>query len=226
MKRFFLSLVPLVMAAGTAHAGALPDVGGLSSQALVQIEGSRSEEVYSHFVSECIGVGKPVFLATLRHGRHLRLTQLDAAEAASYVKAEGDGKYPWLLACQGKESFLVEKEHRYTTAGAPFRLHKGRSLEGIDFVERGSFVDAAQGAPIDERAFAEKMAFELSFHGMDFVATKEGTRFEGRIEVRQGSCDKVWIRLHRPGEEAASELGFKVCSGTVYPSGGALAMKN
>jgi len=225
MKRFFLSLVPLMMAAGAAHAGALPDVGELPSQALVQIEGSRSEEVYNHFVSECEGVGKPMFLGTLRHGRYLRLTLLDRAEAASYVKTEGDGKYPWLLACQGRESFLLEKEHQYATGGAAFRLHKGRSLEGIDFVEKGPFVAAAQGAQADELAFAEKMASQLSSYGMDFVATKEGTRFEGRIDGRQGSCDKVWIRLLRPGEEAGSELEFNVCSGTVYPSGAALAMK-
>lgn len=226
MKRLFLSLVSIMIAAGVSHANALPAVGELSGQALVEIDGTYgSEEVYSHFVSECEGIGKPMFLATLRDGKYLRLTLLDPADAALYIKAEGDGKYPWLLACQGAESFLVEKEHRYANGGASFRFHKGRALEGIDFVEKRTAVAVSEPAAVDDQAFAEKMASEISFHGMDFVASKDGTRFQARIEGRQGSCDEVSVRFQRPGKETGSRMGFKVCSGMVYPSGSALAMK-
>lgn len=226
MKRLFLSLVPVIIAAGGAHGATLPDVSELSGQAHVEIEGSHSAaEIYNHFFSECAGAGKPMFLAPVRDGRFLRLTLLSQTDAAAYIEAQGDGKYPWLLACQGAENFLVEKDHSYGTGGLKFRLHKGRSLEGIDYVEKRPSAAVAAPSVFEEEAFAEKMASDLSFHGMDFVATKEGTRFEARLEGRQGQCDSVSVILLRAGTEPATKLGFKVCSGRVYPSGNSLAMK-
>lgn len=225
MKRLYLSLIPLILAAGSLEAAALPVVKDAPNNTNIEVKsGHSAAEVFRHFSSECEGVGKVLFLGTLKHGRFLRLTLLSPKEAASYIETDGDGKYPWLLACDSRERFLVEKEHRYGTGRASFRFHKGRALEGIDYVDSRPAGAAVALDAVGDDAFAEKMASELSGHGMDFIATNQGTRFEGRIESRKGACDTVSIRRFPSGTATGTTQGFKVCSGQVYPLGGPLTM--
>lgn len=220
MKRLFMSLVPMLLAAGASQAASLPAVSVTPVHANMEIEsGYRSNEVFRHFTSECAG-GRVFFLGTLKYGRFWRLTLLSAPDAAAYIETDGEGKYPWLLACDGKDKFLVEKE--YGTGEARFRFYKGRALEGIDYVEGRHVSEIPVHAAIDHEAFAEKMASELARHRMDFIATNQGTRFEGRLESRTGSCDMVAIKRSSGADESTTR--FKICSGRVCTLSGQVAM--
>lgn len=224
MKRWYLSLIPLLLAAATPQAATLPAINGTPEYTNIEIErGHNSADVFRHFTSECSS-GKVLFLGTLRDGRHLRLTLMNGVDAASYIETDGDGKYPWLMACEGANKFLVEKEHRYGTDKSRFFLFRGRALEGIDYV--ASIPSRAQTvlASADDDAFAGKMASELSNHGMDFVATNQGTRFEGRLVGRTGECDTISIKRVSSGTGESGVYDFKVCSGRAYPVNGELAM--
>lgn len=221
MKRLFLSMMPLLLAAGTLEAAPLPALDNIQGHEHIEIEnGYKAADLFRHFSSEC--GGRLLFLGTVKEGRHLRLTLLAGPEAASYIEADGDGKYPWLMACEGAEKFLLEKEHKYGSNGARVHLYKGRALEGVDYAS----TRRVEGQPVTVAAvddgFAEKMAAELAAYRMDFVATNQGMRFEGRLEQRTGSCDTVSIV--RSSGSQMSTLGFKVCSGRVYPLGAPLAM--
>jgi hypothetical protein len=224
MKRIVLSLIPLLLfTVNTAEAGTpapLPNVIEVASYSNIDLAGLHtSKEVFRHFSSECSG-GKLFFLAAMRGGRFVRLTLLNGTEAASYIETDGDGKYPWLLACEGTERFLVEKEHQYGPGEPRFRLYKGRALEGIDYAENRPPAEAPMLAGMDEAAFSRKMASELAEYQMDFISTNQGTRFEGRFESRGGACDTVSVT--RLTDNGASRR-FKVCAGKVYALSGPLA---
>jgi hypothetical protein len=149
----------------------------------------------------------------MRDGRHLRLSLLSGAEAADYIETDGDGKYPWLLACEGSTKFLVEKEHQYRPGEPKFHFYKGRAFEGIDYTVGRPSERPATAVSMDETAFSEKMALELAAYRMDFISTNQGTRFEGRFEKSSGACDIVSV-TSLSGSNATTK--FKVCSGNVY----------
>lgn len=218
MKKNYLSMsiIPfLIFTVNTAQAGTpepLPSIKDAASYASIDIKGTHTPmEVFRHFSSECAG-GRLLFLASLKGGRFVRLTLLNNSDAASYMETDGDGKYPWLLACDGAAKFLVEKEHQYGPGNSSFRLYKGRSLEGIDYaVNRPSEHETASA--MDDAAFAEKMASELAAYKMSFISANNGTRFSGRYENGTGECDTVSVtRLIGNG----STTRFKVCSGRVH----------
>lgn len=225
MKRWYLTLIPFFFAAAPAQAVNLPAINETPEYTNIEIDkGHSSADVFRHFSSECSS-GKVLFLGTLRDGRHLRLTLLSGNEAASYIETDGDGKYPWLLACDGAKKFLVEKEHRYgTNSGARFFLFRGRALEGVDYLEKRPSRVQTVVASADDDAFAGKMASELSGHGMDFIATNQGTRFEGKLVSRTGECDTISIKRFSNGASESAVRDFKVCSGRVYPLDRELAM--
>lgn len=225
MKKMALSLIPLLLfTAKLAEAGApgaLPLVNEASSYANIEIErGYGAKDVYSHFVSECDTGSKVLFLATLKDGRHLRLSLLSGAEAANYIETDGDGKYPWLLACEGTTKFLVEKEHQYGPGEPRFRFYKGRALEGVDYAVARPHARPAPAVSTDEAAFSRKMALELAAYRMDFISTNHGTRFEGRYESGKGSCDTVSVTNLTDNGTATR---FKVCEGKVYALSGPMA---
>lgn len=220
MKRLFLAVIPFVLlSVNSAQSGAqadLPMIGAAASRANIVISGTHtSKEVFTHFSSECAG-GKLLFLASMKTGRFVRLTLLEGLEAASYIDTDGDGKYPWLLACEGASRFLVEKEHRNNPGGPAFRLYKGRALEGIDYAVRSSTMTqtASTAKRLDDEAFAWKMASELAAIKMDFVSTNQGTRFAGRHESSIDGCDTVSVRRL---EGDGSFRRYKVCSGSGSP---------
>jgi len=220
MKRLFLAVIPFVLlSVNSAQSGAqagLPTIGAAAGRANIVIGGEHtSKEIFTHFSSECAG-GKLLFLASMKTGRFVRLTLLEGLEAASYIDTDGDGKYPWLLACEGASRFLVEKEHRYNSGGLAFRLYKGRALEGIDYaVRRSTMTQTASTAKrLDDEAFAWKMASELAAIKMDFVSTNQGTRFAGRHESSIDGCDTVSVRRL---EGDGSFRRYKVCSGSGSP---------
>ena len=222
MKKMILSLIPfLLFTVKTAEAGApgtLPNITEAASYSNINIErGHSAKDIFKHFVSECAPEGEVLFLATLRDGRHLRLSLLSGAEAADYIETNGDGKYPWLLACEGATRFLVEKEHQYKPGEARFHFYKGRALEGIDYADGRPTEKPTTADALDETAFSEKMASELAAYRMDFISTNQGTRFEGRFESSNGSCDMVSV-TRLAGNGATTR--FKVCSGRVYSLSG------
>lgn len=225
MKRMALSLIPLLLftvkAAEAGTPGTLPLVSEAPGYSNIDIgRGRGSKDIFRHFVSECAPGGKVLFLATLRDGRHLRLSLLSGAEAASYIETDGDGKYPWLLACEGATRFLVEKEHQYSPGETRFRFYKGRALEGIDYADNRPSGEPLPAVNMDETAFSRKMASELAAYRMNFISTNQGTRFEGRFESSGGACDTVSVtRL----AEGAATARFKVCAGKVYTLSGPLA---
>lgn len=228
MKKMILSLIPLLLfTVKTAEAGApvaLPHVNETANYANIDIErGHSAKDIFRHFVSECAPGSKVLFLATLRDGRHLRLSLLSGAEAASYIDTDGDGKYPWLLACEGATRFLVEKEHQYRPGEARFHFYKGRALEGVDYADNRPSGRPAPAVGMDETAFSEKMASELAEYRMDFISTNQGTRFEGRFEKRSGSCDMVSVTSLA---DNGATTRFKVCSGRVYQLSGPLALNS
>lgn len=227
MKKMILSIIPfLLFTVKTAEAGTpgtLLNVTEAASYSNINIEGIHtSKEVFSHFSSQC-GGGKLLFLGAVRDGRHLRLSLLSDAEAADYIETDGDGKYPWLLACEGTTRFLVEKEHQYRPGEPKFHFYKGRALEGIDYAVGKPSERPATSVSKDETAFSEKMALELAAYRMDFVSTNQGTRFEGRFEKSSGACDMVSV-TSLSGSGATTQ--FKVCSGRVYPLSGPLALNS
>lgn len=228
MKRTLLSLLSVLLVGGTIEAAALPSIDSAPGHASMRIEpGHGSEEVFSHFSSEC-AEGRLTFIGTIRHGRHLRLTLIPGAEASSYIEAEGDGKYPWLLACDGDKKFLVEKEYGFGDGTSSFRLYTGRALAGVDYAAARPVGDGPVHASVDDETFAVKMAYDLSALGIDFVATNGASRFEGRVEKSSGACDTVSLRrtsLDAPEPGDADTRGFRVCSGRVMPTGGWLAMR-
>lgn len=226
MKKWHLSIIPfLIFTVKTAQAGApemLPNIKEAASYSNIDIKGIHtSQEVFRHFSSECAG-GKLFFLAAIRGGRFVRLTLLDNSETASYMETDGDKHYPWLLACEGTTRFLVEKEYQYRPGAARFRLYKGRALEGIDYADNRPSALQAQQVNMDDKAFSEKMASELAVYKMSFISTNQGTRFEGRYESGNGSCDTVSVTRLDGGATAR----FKVCSGTVYPFSGPVALNS
>lgn len=217
MKKMILSLIPfLLFTVKTAEAGApgmLPNITEATSYSNINIEGIHtSKEVFSHFSSECAG-GKLLFLGAMRDGRHMRLSLLSGAEAADYIETSGDGKYPWLLACEGSTKFLVEKEHQYRPGEPKFHFYKGRALEGIDYADGKPSEKPITAVAMDETAFSKKMALELAAYRMDFISTNQGTRFSGRFEKSSGACDMVSVTNLTSGGATAR---FKVCSGSVY----------
>ena len=221
MTRMALLLIPFLLftvkAAEAGTPGTLPHVSEAPGYSNIDIgRGHGSKDIFRHFVSECDG-GKVLFLATLRDGRHLRLSLLSGAEAASYIETDGDGKYPWLLACEGATRFLVEKEHQYSPGEARFRFYKGRALEGIDYADSRPSGEPPLAVNMDETAFSRKMATELAAYRMNFISTNQGTRFEGRFESSNGSCDMVSV-TRLAGNGATTR--FKVCSGRVYSLSG------
>lgn len=228
MKKMILPLIPfLLFTVKTAEAGApvsLPHVTETANYANIDIErGHSSKDIFRHFVSECAPDGKVLFLATLRDGRHLRLSLLSGVEAADYIETDGDNKYPWLLACEGSTRFLVEKEHQYRPGESRFHFYKGRALEGIDYADSRPSTQPAPAIGMDQGAFSEKMASELAAYRMSFISTNQGTRFEGRFENSNGSCDTVSVtNLAANGATAR----FKVCSGRVYQLSGPLALNS
>lgn len=218
MKKSYLSMsiIPfLIFTVKTAQAGTpapLPNIKEAASYASIDIKGTHTPtEVFRHFSSEC-AEGKLLFLASLKEGRFVRLTLLNNSDAASYMETDGDGKYPWLLACDGETKFLVEKEHSFAPGSSSFRLYKGRALEGIDYaVNRPSGHETP--SRMDDAAFVDKMASELAAYKMSFISTNNGTRFSGRYESGTGECDTVSVtRLIGNGPTTR----FKVCSGRVY----------
>jgi hypothetical protein len=222
MKRMILSLIPLLLATvNTVEAGSLkplPAIQETVSYSNIEIErGHGAKDIFRHFVSECAPRGKVLFLATLRDGRHLRLFLLNGTEAAGYIETDGDGKYPWLLACEGTAKFLVEKEHQYGPGEARFHLYKGRALEGIDYAVNKPSAPTPMAAGMDEAAFSRKMASELAEYQMSFISTNQGTRFSGRFERGSGACDMVSVK--RLTDNGATTR-FKVCSGRVYALSG------
>lgn len=217
MKKMILSIIPfLLFTVKTAEAGApgmLPNITEAASYSNINIEGIHtSKEVFSHFSSQCAG-GKLLFLASMRDGRHLRLSLLSGAEAADYIETNGDGKYPWLLACEGSTKFLVEKEHQYRPGEPRFHFYKGRALEGIDYAVVRDSEKSATDVSMDKTAFSEKMALELAAYRMDFISTNQGTRFAGRFEKSSGACDMVSVTSLAAN---SATTRFKVCSGNVY----------
>lgn len=225
MKKMILSLIPLLLfTVKTAEAGApgmLPNITEAASYSNINIKrGHSAKDIFKHFVSECAPEGKVLFLATLRDGRHLRLSLLSNAEAADYIETNGDGKYPWLLACEGATRFLVEKEHQYRPGEPKFHFYKGRALEGIDYTVGRPSEKPITAVAMDETAFSEKMALELAAYRMDFISTNQGTRFEGRFEKSSGACDMVSV-TNLSGNGATAR--FKVCSGNVYTLSGPMA---
>lgn len=216
MKKSYMSIIPfLIFTVNTAQAGIpepLPNIKEAANYASIDIKGTHTPiEVFRHFSSECSG-GKLYFLASLKGGRFVRLTLLNYQDAASYMETDGDGKYPWLLACDGDTKFLVEKEYSSGPGRGSFRLYKGRALEGIDYaVNRPSEQEPPSG--MDDAAFSVKMASELAAYKMSFISSNGGTRFSGRYESAAGECDTVSVtRLIGNGPATR----FKVCSGRVH----------
>ena len=229
MKKFALSFLSILLATvDTIEAGSfktLPTISETQGYSYIELDSRHdAKDIFDHFVSECGPSGKLLFLGTLRDASHLRLTLLNEDEAASYIETDGDGKYPWLLACDGPEKFLVEKDQKYGPKEAKVRLYKGRAFEGIDYArERSSAPAVKTVAQIDE-GYTEKLATDLAWYKMSFVSTHQGTRFEGRYENRSGSCDMVSVT--RVDSDNATTQSFKVCSGTVYPLTGPVAMNS
>jgi hypothetical protein len=215
MKKTYLSIIPfLIFTVNAAQAGTpepLPNIKEAANYASVDIKGTHTPmEVFSHFSSECAG-GKLYFLASLKGGRFVRLTLLNYPDAAIYMKTDGDGKYPWLLACDADTKFLVEKEYSSGPGRGSFRLYKGRALEGIDYAVNRPSDEPASG--MDDAAFAHKMASGLAAFKMNFISANGGTRFSGRYESAAGECDTVSVtRLIGNGPTTR----FKVCSGRVH----------
>lgn len=227
MKRIALTLLSLMIAAvDTAEAGSLkplPTISEAPNYSNVALETSHgAKNIFEHFVSECSPNGTVLFLATMKDGRHMRLTLLDANEAKSYIETDGEGKYPWLLACDGPEKFLVEKDQQYGNRGARVSLYKGRALEGIDYAKGKSAAQNETAVVSAEEGYSEKIASDLASYKMSFVSKHLGTRFEGRYESSAGPCDMVSVKRVDP--DTATMQSFKVCSGAVYPLTGPVAM--
>jgi len=220
----FLSL--LLAAAGTADAGSLrplptiDEAPGYTTVALDAANGAK--KIFDHFVSECSPEGTVLFLAALKDGAHRRLTLLSSDEAKSYIETDGDGKYPWMLACDGPEKFLVEKDQAYGGRAAKVSLFRGRALEGIDYATARNTTGDATAVARAEEGYSEKVATDLASIKMSFVSMHKGTRFEGRYEAAIGPCDMVSVTRVDP--DTATMQSFKVCSGAVYPLTGPIAM--
>lgn len=227
MKRLALTFLSIFLAAAsTADAGSakpLPAINEAPNYSNTQLDASNGAmKIFDHFVSECSPKGTVLFLATLKDGRHMRLTLLDANEAKSYIETDGEGKYPWMLACDGPEKFLVEKDQSYAGRAAKVSLYKGRALEGIDYATTRSTASDATAVARAEEGYSEKIATDLASYKMSFVSTHLGTRFEGRYEAAVGPCDMVSVKRVDP--DTATMQSFKVCSGSVYPLTGPIAM--
>lgn len=227
MKRMALTFLSIFLAAAsTADAGSvkpLPTISEAASYSNTQLDASHgAKRIYDHFVSECSPKGSVLFLAALKDGRHMRLTLLDVNEAKSYIETDGKGKYPWLLACDGPEKFLVEKDQQYGNRGARVSLYKGRALEGIDYATTRSLDRNESAVARAEEGYSEKIATELASYKMSFVSTHLGTRFEGRYEAASGPCDMVSVKRVDP--DNSTMQSFKVCEGSVYPLTGPVAM--
>lgn len=229
MKKIALSFLSILLATvDTIEAGSfktLPTISETPGYSYIELDARHNaKDIFNHFVSECGPSGKLLFLGTLRDASHLRLTLLSANEAAGYIETDGDGKYPWLLACDGEEKFLVEKDQQYGNKEAKVRLYKGRALEGIDYAQERSSAPAVLTAAQTDEGYTEKLATDLAWYKMSFVGTHQGTRFEGRYENKSGSCDMVSVT--RVASDNATTQSFKVCSGTVYPLTGPVALNS
>ncbi len=172
--------------------------------------------------------GLPAYVITKRYGDFKRLTKVDAIEAFSYIiLAENTGD-AWLMACEGKEKFLVEKNYRVMNGGADAAdIYSGTALEGVSYVENSPNAEnifaerpRKEISRAEKAAFMEEMAREVAALKMDFVKPYKGVRYEGTYNDKKG-CALVSIKDSEGGAAAPRTIisEFSVCTGKVAGAG-------
>lgn len=168
--------------------------------------------------------GVPSYVITKRYGDFKRLTKVGAAEAFSYILLAENTGDTWLMACEGKEKFLVEKNYRIMNGGADVAdIYPGTALEGVSYVENSPYAEdlfteraPKEISPAEKVAFLNEMAREVAAMKMDFVRPYKGVRYAGTYNDREG-CSMVSIR-HAEGGAADPRTvvsDFSVCAGKV-----------
>lgn len=116
----------------------LPALDDISVPETGRLEGDhRSIDVFQYMSALCGKVnGNPSFVVPKKYGKFTRLTQVEPLEAFNYLATSGEGKQGWLLACEGDEKFVVQKNFKYNPGEEnKFYFHHRRGLEGFDYVK-------------------------------------------------------------------------------------------
>lgn len=181
-------------------------------------------DVYQHITALCRKLGgEPVFLIPKRHGVFLRLTEVSALEAFTFVAdPEEDGA--WEFACNGSTRLAVSKDYNYKhEAGETFSFHANRGLDGVSYMKDGQAPDAWFAGEVDDavmEGIIAEAAIEAAGMGMDFVKVKGGMRLEanygaGTLEGCRVITVKTMpvngVRMGVKGKRQVMVSQFKVC---------------
>jgi hypothetical protein len=172
--------------------------------------------------------GLPAYVITKRYGDFKRLTKVPAIEAFSYILLAENTGDAWLMACEGKEKFLVEKNYRVMNGGTDAAdIYSGTALEGVSYVENSPYAEdlfaerpRKEASPAEKAAFMKDMARSIAALKMGFVRPYKGVRYAGTYNEKDG-CGMVSISR---AEELSAEpriimADFSVCSGKVTGAG-------
>jgi len=172
--------------------------------------------------------GIPSYVITKRYGDFKRLTKVPAIDAFSYILLAENTGDAWLMACEGKEKFLVEKNYRAMNKGADVAdIYSGTALEGVSYVENSPYAEdlfverpRKEISPAEQAAFMNDMARSIAAIKMGFVRPYKGVRYSGTYNENNG-CGMVSISRSEDvlAESRTIIADFSVCSGKVASAG-------
>ncbi len=172
--------------------------------------------------------GVPSYVITKRYGDFKRLTKVGAAEAFGYILLAENTGDTWLMACDGGEKFLVEKNYRIMNGGADVAdIYPGTALEGVSYVENSPYAEdlfaeraSKEVGPEEKAAFLNEMARVVAAMKMDFVRPYKGVRYAGTYNDKEG-CALVTIKHPESGAADSRTIisEFSVCAGKVASAG-------
>lgn len=159
--------------------------------------------------------GQPSFVVPKRYGKFVRLTQVGAVEAFSYITTAAEGKEAWFLACDVKK-FVIEKSYRFKEGDNQYTFRANAGLDGVNYIKTA---DAAPYTPnTNEKVsgdFLQEMAREVAALKMNFVKVIAGFKFTGSYKNTSNSgCDIVSIKQQKTDTkvaEAEKVYNYKVC---------------
>lgn len=224
----------LILLAGATLAGAadtinLKTLATEAGEIRLKDAGLSAFSLFEKAGLECAkGGGRTAYIIPKAYGRYKRLTEVNAAEAQSYVISSVNSDSAWIMACETKDGrFTVEKSYRSLTKGVETAyLRANRGLEGVDYVKDGGMTiqDSVYGYapedPIEKGRFRSQLAIEVSSLEMGFVRPHNGTRYVAEYNGLRGGCGHVSIK-EAGSDGAAKEMvyGFKVCDGAAVSLG-------